>query len=109
MVRTAAEAFELFEQASPSDLAMRIYYEDKTPRRLVSGILKILGPEINEASDCPLTVMPLWLAKAAPKLFEARFPFGYDLPAPDDAKLWGLKFYGELKRLDGQRFRLPPF
>jgi hypothetical protein len=102
MVRTAAEAFALFEQASPDDLAMKIYYDDKTPRRLPSGILKILGEEIREASDCPSTVMPLWLAKAVPSLFEARFPQGYGLPAPDAAKTWGLKFYNELKRLDGK-------
>ncbi len=102
MVRTAAEAFERFERASAGELAKKIYYEGKTPRRVPSGILSILGGGLKGPSDCPPTVMPLWLAEAAPRLFESRFPFGYDLPAPEDARMWGLKFYGELKRLDGK-------
>jgi hypothetical protein len=102
MAGTAAEAYERFERASSDDLARKFFYEGQTPRLRPSGILRVLGDELNSSSDCPSQIMPLWLAKAAGLLFDARLVEGTPIFPEDAAKAWGLKFYGELKRLDGK-------
>jgi hypothetical protein len=102
MARTAAEALDRFERASKDDLARKFFYEGQTPRLRPSGILRVLGEELNGPSDCPPQIMPLWLAKAAGSFFDARLVEGAPIFPDDAAKTWGLKFYGELKRIDGK-------
>jgi hypothetical protein len=102
MASTVAEAFERFERASNDDLARKFFYEGQTPRLRASGILRVLGDELKGSSDCPSQIMPLWLAKAAGLLFDARLVEGTPIIPEDAAKAWGLKFYCELKRLDGK-------
>jgi hypothetical protein len=102
MTSTAAEALERFKRASNDDLARKFFYEGQTPRLRPSGILRVLGDELKGASDCPPQIMPLWLAKAAGLLFDTRLVEGASIFPEDAAKTWGLKFYGELERLDGK-------
>jgi hypothetical protein len=102
LANTAAEAFERFERASEDDLARKYLYEGNTPRLRPSGILRVLGHELNGPSDCPPQIMPLWLAKAADTLFDARLIEAAPFFPDGSAKTWGLRFYGELKRLDGK-------
>ena len=102
MANTAAEAFEHFERASDDDLARKFFYEGKTPHLRPSGILRVLGDELKSSSDCPSQIMPLWLAKAAGWLFDVRLVEGTPIIPQDAARAWGLKFYSELKRLDGK-------
>lgn len=102
LANTAAEALERFERASEDDLARKYFYEGNTPRLRPSGILRVLGDELNGSSDCPPQIMPLWLAKAADALFDARLIQAAPTFPDGSAKTWGLRFYGELKRLDGK-------
>jgi hypothetical protein len=101
MASTAAQALERFERTSNDDLAVTYFYEGKTPRQHPSAILRAIGDELNGAADCPPRIMPLWLAKAAGPLFDARVRKAVEIFPDGAAKAWGLKFYGELKRLDG--------
>jgi hypothetical protein len=100
MASTAAQALERFERTSTDDLAITYFYEGKTPRQHPSAILRAIGDELKGAADCPPRIMPL--AKAAGPLFDARVRNGVDIFPAGAAKDWGLKFYGELKRLDGR-------
>jgi len=102
MASTPAQALERFERTSDDDLAITFFYEGLTPRQHPSAILRVLGDELKGASDCPPRIMPLWLAKAAGPLFNARVQKGVEIFPEGAAKAWGLKFYGELKRLDGK-------
>jgi hypothetical protein len=102
LANTAAEALERFERASADDLARKYFYEGNTPRLRPSGILRVLGDELNGPSDCPPQIMPLWLAKAADTLFDASLIQAAPMFPDGSAKTWGLRFYGELKRLDGK-------
>ena len=101
MVRTAAQALERFERMSTGDLAVTYYYEGKIPRQNPSALLRALGDELKGAADCPPQIMPLWLAKAAGSLFNARVQRAMRIFPDDAAKAWGVKFYRELARLDG--------
>jgi hypothetical protein len=102
LVNTAAEALERFERASEDDLARKYFYEGNTPRLRPSGLLRVLGDELNGASGCPPQIMPFWLAKAADNLFDARLIQAAPMFPDGSAKTWGVRFYGELKRLDGK-------
>jgi hypothetical protein len=101
MVATAAEALERFARLSRDDLEVTYFYEGKTPRQHPSAILRVLGDELKGPADCPPRIMPLWLAKAAQPLFNARLHKGDRIFPDGAAKAWGLKFYGGLARLDG--------
>jgi len=102
MATTAAEALERFERTSDGDLAVTYFHEGKTPRQHPSAILRVIGDELKGAAECPPRIMPLWLANAAGPLFDARVRKGIEVFPDGAAKAWGLRFYGELKRLDGR-------
>jgi len=91
---TAAQAFDLYAEARAADrLTQNAWYRmESDGRRLACG-LGVLGPNINGPRDCPASVMPRWLAQMVPWFFDGM--------AFADAKEWGLRFYAELKRLDG--------
>jgi hypothetical protein len=90
---TAELAFDRYKAFFDADaLIQNGWHESKDGRQLACG-LGALDPEINKPSDCPASVMPRWLAQMVPWLFD-----GMDFA---DAKDWGLKFYTELKRLQG--------
>ena len=102
IVKTAAEALERFEQMSARDLAITYHYEGKTAHENPSALLRALGDELKGAADCPLRIMPLWLAKAAGgSLFNARVQPAVPIFPDGAAQAWGVKFYRELARLDG--------
>jgi hypothetical protein len=90
---TADLAFTRYEQAFLSDaLIQGSWHTERDGRQLACG-LGVLGPDVNSPGDCPATVMPRWLAQMVPYFF--------DRQTAADAKSWGLKFYAELKRLNG--------
>ncbi len=69
------------------------HIEDDDGRELACA-LGMLGADVDCASDCPASVMPLWLAECVPSLFDAG-PLS-------NALEWGQRFYTELARLDGK-------
>ena len=90
---TAAEAFDLYAAAREADLLVQGRWHDERDRRQLACGLGVLGPNVNGPGDCPASVMPAWLARMVPNFFDS-MDFA-------DAKDWGLRFYAELKRLDG--------
>ena len=91
--QTAEQAFDLYRDYLARDaLVQSSWHAELDGRQLACG-LGVLGPDINSPGDCPATVMPRWLAQMVPWFF--------DNQNFDDAKSWGMRFYGELARLNG--------
>ena len=92
--QTAAEAYALYRDAlGRNGLTQSAWHKDADDGRQLAGGLGVLGPEIDWPRDCPAQIMPRWLAQMMPWLFDGQ--------QAEDAFAWGLKFYGELKRLNG--------
>ncbi len=91
--KSAAEALARYKAAMKADTLVQGTWSMPTDdgKTLVCGLGVIGG--IQSAKDCPAQIMPRWLAKMVPWLFD-----GQDF---DDAISWGLKFYAQLSRLDG--------
>jgi hypothetical protein len=53
LTNTAAEALERIERASEDDLVRKYWYEGNTLRLRPSGILRVLGDDLNGSSVCP--------------------------------------------------------
>lgn len=95
IVETAAEAFARYRQAYDNGgLIQNAWHETGDDGRHLACGLGILGGNVTGPKDCPAQVMPLWLAQMVPHFFDNQ-PF-------DDAKAWGLSFYEQLQRLDGE-------
>lgn len=91
---TAAEAFERYKGAFDAGLLTQAsWHTTADDGRNLACALGVIGDEIGSARDCPAQIMPRWLAQMVPWFF--------DNQPLDDAKSWGLKFYAELKRLNG--------
>lgn len=92
---TAAEAYLRYEAYLASDsLIQSGWHDTAADGRDLACALGALGPDVEGARDCPAQIMPRWLARMVPAFF--------DRQAFADAKAWGLAFYAELQRLDGQ-------
>jgi hypothetical protein len=94
LTTSPADAFDRFERAKKEDLLIQDAYHKEVGGRYLSDILGILGDELQSPSDCPLQIMPQWLAHTASRLFRRQ--------SLDSAKNWGSQFYAELQRLDGR-------
>ena len=94
LAASPAEALALFERTKKDDRLVQDKHHKEEAGRHFYDILGVLGDELQSPSDCPERIMPLWLAHTASRLFRAQ-PL-------DRAKDWGLRFYAELKRLDGK-------
>ena len=92
--QTASDAFDRYKLFyDDGRLIQKNWHVEQDGRQLACG-LGVLGEDINSPSKCPAQIMPRWLAQLVTWLF--------DNQEPDDAFNWGLKFYAELKRLNGQ-------
>lgn len=90
----AADAFERYQIALTNDaLIQRSWHCERNGRQLACA-LGVIGPEIQSPADCPANVMPRWLAQMTVWFFDNQ-----DFA---NAKDWGLRFYAELKRLNGK-------
>ena len=94
LAQSAAEAFEKYTAALSADLLVQSSWHKEIDGRQLACGLGVLGDEITSASKCPAKIMPRWLAQMVPWFFDNQ-----DF---DAAKAWGLRFYAELKRLDGK-------
>jgi len=90
----AHEAFERYAYAYEHDALIQSSWHSEVDGRQLACALGVLGPEVKGPEDCPAAVMPRWLARMTPWMF--------DHQEAADAKAWGLAFYAELKRLDGK-------
>ncbi len=92
--QTAAEAFERYTAALEAGaLVQGSWHGRGDDGRELACALGSLGPDVHGPSDCPARVMPLWLARMVPRLFDGQ--------SFEDSKSWGQRFFAELKRLDG--------
>ncbi len=90
---TAAEAFDRYQYAFEHDaLTQGIWHKEFEGRHLACG-LGVLGDEVTSPGKCPAQVMPRGLARQMVWFFDGQ--------QFDDAKAWGLRFYAEIKRLNG--------
>ena len=91
---TADEAYALYREAFEHDALIQSgWHTTSADGRQLACALGVLGPDINDARECPSAIMPRWLAQMVPWFFD-RQNF-------DDAKTWGVRFYAELKRVKG--------
>ena len=89
--QTAAEALALYRDALAAGTLIqgRFHWYGDDGRNLACA-LGVLGPKIEDASDCPAQVMPRWLAQMVPWFF--------DNQDRTDAFAWGEAFYAQLAR-----------
>ncbi|MGE3712225.1 MAG: hypothetical protein AB7G35_21470 [Hyphomicrobiaceae bacterium] len=91
---TAAEAFERYQRAFEAQALIQGNWRKEQDGRQLACALGVIGDEVTSPNDCPAAVMPRWLARMVPWFF--------DRQKAADAYDWGLRFYAELKRIDGQ-------
>ena len=90
---TAQDYATRYKQAFETNtLTQGEFHTDRDGRHLACA-LGVIGPDINDAKDCPAQIMPRWLAQMVPVFF--------DRQRQDAAFLWGLEFTAELARLNG--------
>ncbi len=93
MSATAQDYATRYKQAfETGTLTQGAFHTERDGRQLACA-LGVIGPDINDAKDCPAQIMPRWLAQMVPKFF--------DRQKQDAAFLWGLEFTAELARLNG--------
>ena len=93
-VADAREAYERYLFALEHGLLVQSDWHTEQDGRKLACMLGVLGQGVASSDDCPAQVMPRWLARMVPGIFDG---LGFE-----DAKAWGLKFYAELARLNGQ-------
>lgn len=91
---TAQQAFNLYQDALDHDWLRQGQWNVEEDGRRIACALGILDPSISSASQCPTSVMPAWLSRMVPWLFDGQ--------TKEDAFAWGKKFYEQLSRLDGK-------
>ena len=90
---TAQKAYELYHDALTNDwLAQGAWNSEQNGKRIACA-LGVLDPSVDSPADCPATVMPRWLARMVPWLFDGQ--------TREDAFAWGELFYAQLSRLNG--------
>jgi protein gp37 len=94
LVADAVQAYDRYRYAIEHDLLIQQGWHQEQDGRHLACALGVLGRAVGGADDCPAQVMPRWLARAVPRIF--------DVLEFDDAKAWGLKLYAQLARLKGQ-------
>ncbi len=94
IAQSASEAFDLYTAALHSDLLVQSSWHREIDGRQLACGLGVLGSVLDDPTKCPAQIMPRWLAQMVPWFFDNQ-----DF---DAAKNWGLRFYAELKRIDGK-------
>jgi|GEM_PF-5900159 len=94
LATTAEEAFARYEAAFNEERLLQGNWHLEKDGRQLACALGVIGDDVDGPSKCPAAIMPRWLARMVPWFFD-RMEF-------TDARQWGLEFYAELKRLNGQ-------
>jgi hypothetical protein len=90
---TAQDYATRYKQAFETGTLTQGEFHIERDGRQLACALGVIGPDINDAGDCPAQIMPRWLAQMVPAFF--------DKQKQDAAFLWGLEFTAELARLNG--------
>ena len=91
---TAHSAFETYKDALENGWLRQGTWNSEEDGRRVACALGVIDPELDSPSLCPAAVMPKWLARMVPWLFDSQ--------KAEDAFSWGAAFYEQLDRLNGQ-------
>jgi hypothetical protein len=90
---TAQDYATRYKQAFETGTLTQGAFHTEHDGRQLACALGVIGPDINDAKDCPAQIMPRWLAQLVPAFF--------DRQGHHNAFLWGLEFTAELARLNG--------
>jgi len=94
VAQTGAEVLDRYRSAlDDGRLIQFLWHCTDDDGRDLACALGVIGAQVGSPKDCPAQIMPRWLAKMVPWLF--------DNQSKDEAFAWGLRFYEQIARLSG--------